>query len=53
MLLIFSKVPAFLNVVDIAGLVEGANEGQASVNLFRYFSVLHFYAQLKNNYQLH
>jgi len=24
----FSKVPAFLNIVDIAGLVEGANEGQ-------------------------
>ncbi|XP_057304293.1 obg-like ATPase 1 isoform X1 [Hydractinia symbiolongicarpus] len=29
-----SKVPAFLNVVDIAGLVEGANEGQGLGNAF-------------------
>jgi len=29
-----SKVPAFLNIVDIAGLVEGANEGQGLGNAF-------------------
>lgn len=29
-----SKVPAFLNVVDIAGLVQGANEGQGLGNAF-------------------
>lgn len=29
-----SKVPAFLNVVDIAGLVKGANEGQGLGNAF-------------------
>lgn len=29
-----SKVPAFLNVTDIAGLVEGANEGQGLGNAF-------------------
>lgn len=29
-----SKVPAFLNVVDIAGLVAGANEGQGLGNAF-------------------
>lgn len=28
---IFSKVPAFLNIVDIAGLVAGANEGQVCI----------------------
>lgn len=33
--LIFSKVPAFLHVVDIAGLVEGAHEGKVRIyNLF-------------------
>ena len=26
----YSKVPAFLNITDIAGLVAGANEGQVS-----------------------
>lgn len=30
----FSKVPAFLNVVDIAGLVKGAAEGQGLGNAF-------------------
>lgn len=30
----FSKVPAFLNVVDIAGLVRGAAEGQGLGNAF-------------------
>ncbi len=30
--LFFSKVPAFLNVVDIAGLVKGASEGQVRKN---------------------
>jgi len=29
-----SKVPAFLNVTDIAGLVQGANEGQGLGNAF-------------------
>ena len=29
-----SKVPAFLNVVDIAGLVKGAAEGQGLGNAF-------------------
>lgn len=30
----FSKVPAFLNVVDIAGLVKGAHSGQGLGNAF-------------------
>ncbi|VDP12575.1 unnamed protein product [Soboliphyme baturini] len=30
----FSQVPAFLNVVDIAGLVKGAHEGQGLGNAF-------------------
>ncbi|KAG1658719.1 Obg-like ATPase 1 [Nymphon striatum] len=30
----WSKVPAFLNVVDIAGLVKGASEGQGLGNAF-------------------
>lgn len=30
----FSKVPAFLNCVDIAGLVKGASEGQGLGNAF-------------------
>ena len=29
-----SKVPAFLNVVDIAGLVKGAHAGQGLGNAF-------------------
>lgn len=29
-----SKVPAFLNVTDIAGLVKGAAEGQGLGNAF-------------------
>ncbi len=29
-----SKVPAFLNVTDIAGLVQGANEGKGLGNAF-------------------
>lgn len=29
-----SKVPAFLNVVDIAGLVKGAHKGQGLGNAF-------------------
>lgn len=29
-----SKVPAYLNVVDIAGLVKGASEGQGLGNAF-------------------
>ena len=29
-----SRVPAFLNVVDIAGLVKGASEGQGLGNAF-------------------
>jgi obg-like ATPase 1 len=33
-LLFHSKVPAFLNVVDIAGLVKGAAEGQGLGNAF-------------------
>lgn len=32
--LFFSKVPAFLNIVDIAGLVKGAAEGQGLGNAF-------------------
>ena len=32
--LLCSKVPAFLNVVDIAGLVKGASEGQGLGNAF-------------------
>ena len=28
LLIIYSKVPAFLHVTDIAGLVQGAHEGQ-------------------------
>lgn len=31
---LFSKVPAFLNVVDIAGLVKGAHTGQGLGNAF-------------------
>lgn len=31
---VHSKVPAFLNVVDIAGLVKGAAEGQGLGNAF-------------------
>ena len=30
----FSKVPAFLTVVDIAGLVKGAHEGKGLGNAF-------------------
>ena len=30
----FSKVPAYLNVVDIAGLVKGAHEGHGLGNAF-------------------
>lgn len=30
----YSKVPAFLNVVDIAGLVKGAHVGQGLGNAF-------------------
>lgn len=30
----YSKVPAFLNVVDIAGLVKGAHSGQGLGNAF-------------------
>ena len=30
----YFKVPAYLNVVDIAGLVKGANEGQGLGNAF-------------------
>lgn len=33
-LCVTSKVPAFLNVVDIAGLVKGAHEGQGLGNAF-------------------
>jgi ribosome-binding ATPase YchF (GTP1/OBG family) len=33
-MLCYSKVPAFLNVVDIAGLVKGASEGQGLGNAF-------------------
>lgn len=29
-----SKVPSYLNVVDIAGLVKGAHEGQGLGNAF-------------------
>lgn len=32
--LFYSKVPAFLNIVDIAGLVKGASEGQGLGNAF-------------------
>lgn len=32
--LVCSKVPAFLNVVDIAGLVQGAHAGQGLGNAF-------------------
>lgn len=31
---LLSKVPAFLNVVDIAGLVKGAHSGQGLGNAF-------------------
>lgn len=31
---LYSKVPAYLNVVDIAGLVKGAAEGQGLGNAF-------------------
>lgn len=34
LLYLFSKVPAFLNVVDIAGLVKGAHSGQGLGNAF-------------------
>lgn len=34
MIFFSSKVPAFLNVVDIAGLVKGAAEGQGLGNAF-------------------
>lgn len=34
LLLSYSKVPAFLNVTDIAGLVKGASEGQGLGNAF-------------------
>lgn len=30
----YSKVPAFLNIVDIAGLVKGAAEGHGLGNAF-------------------
>ena len=33
-LFIFSKQPAYLKVVDIAGLVKGAHEGQGLGNAF-------------------
>lgn len=33
-MLLFSQVPAFLEVHDIAGLVRGANEGQGLGNAF-------------------
>lgn len=32
--LYYSKVPAFLNVTDIAGLVKGAHEGKGLGNAF-------------------
>ena len=31
---LYSKVPAFLHVTDIAGLVQGAHEGQGLGNAF-------------------
>lgn len=31
---LYSKVPAYLNIVDIAGLVKGAHEGQGLGNAF-------------------
>lgn len=31
---VYSKVAAFLNVVDIAGLVKGASQGQGLGNAF-------------------
>lgn len=34
MIFVYSKVPAYLNVVDIAGLVKGAAEGQGLGNAF-------------------
>lgn len=34
LIFVFSKVPAFLNIVDIAGLVKGASEGQGLGNAF-------------------
>lgn len=34
MVFVYSKVPAYLNVVDIAGLVKGAAEGQGLGNAF-------------------
>ena len=44
-----SKVPAFLNVTDIAGLVKGASEGQRLGNAFlSHIRVMHqqsFYCQ--------
>lgn len=33
-ILVSSKVPAYLNIVDIAGLVKGAHEGQGLGNAF-------------------
>lgn len=32
--MIYSQVPAYLNVVDIAGLVKGAHEGKGLGNAF-------------------
>ena len=42
---LYSKVPAFLHVTDIAGLVQGAHEGQVCMslkigNIPIYFNVL-------------
>ena len=38
----FSKVPAFLHVTDIAGLVEGAHEGQVRSTVLHYYFSLQY-----------
>ena len=38
-----SKVPAFLHVVDIAGLVKGAHEGQVHVVCLSIYCVVTYY----------
>lgn len=46
--LCFSKVPAFLNVVDIAGLVKGASQGNLIQNLFAHI----FYIKISSDINL-
>jgi len=50
----YSKVPAYLNIVDIAGLVKGAHEGQGLGNAFLSHirsvdAIFHLCRKYKNN----